>query len=316
MKVIDFKDIKELKIPAKTIINWIDEIWKIKQSAVIPPKIKLWEGEEGRHICMPCVIPSEDVAGVKFISRNINSVERYPARNSNILLQKCSETGYLAAIDGLYITNMRTGAVAVDSLLKFAKSNLSTIGILGLGLAGRTFMWLLAEVYEKPLTVKLLRYKDQAEDFKNRFKEYKNITFEIVDDIKEICCCDGVVSAISSTKELICDDLSVFKEGCTVIPIHTGGFQNCDTEFDKMFVDDMGHVKDYRYYEQFKDNCNEIADFVTGKCNGREDDAQRIITYCGGIAIHDIYFAKKIYDMIGDRKEEINMHYPEERFWI
>ena len=38
---------------------------------------------------------------------------------------------------------------------------------------------------EKKFHVKLLRYKDQAEQFVERFKDYGNVSFEIVDDVKE-----------------------------------------------------------------------------------------------------------------------------------
>ena len=32
-----------------------------------------------------------------------------------------------------------------------------------------------------------------------------------------------------------------FKEGCTVIPICTMGFQNCDLFFDRVFTDEIEH---------------------------------------------------------------------------
>lgn len=315
MKVIDFTAIEELKINPGEFYKWTEEAWRLKRDALMPPKSKMHQDNSGRYICMPCVLPSIDTAGVKFICRNMDYFDGIPKRNSNIMVQRCSQQGLEAVVDGIYITNMRTGAVAVDNVKMFAKSNFKTLGIMGLGIAARSFFLIFCEVFKnQEIFVSLYRYKDQAESFIERFSYAKNIHFTIVDSYDEVCSCDVVVSCVSNATSTLCDD-SIFQEGCTVIPVHTRGFQNCDLFFDKVFVDDIGHVKDFKYYNRFR-SCTEVSDVVCGTVKGRTNDRDRIIVYCGGIALHDLYFARKIIDMIGDKCPDTVMQLPQERFWI
>ena len=35
-----------------------------------------------------------------------------------------------------------------------------------------------------------------------------------------------------------------------MVPVHTRGFSNCDLFFDKVFADDYGHVKHFKYFDK------------------------------------------------------------------
>ena len=61
---------------------------------------------------------------------------------------------------------MRTGAVAVHSIINLAKSDYKTIGMIGLGNVARSTMLVLASMVDRELEIKLLRYKDQAGNIK------------------------------------------------------------------------------------------------------------------------------------------------------
>ena len=85
--------------------------------------------------------------------------------------------------------------------------------------------------------------------------------------------------------------MDLFKPGVLVVLVHTRGFQNCDTVFDKVFADDEGHVKGLKYFSQFK-KFAELDRILKGQISGRENDSERILSYNIGIGIHDIYFAQ------------------------
>ena len=317
MRILDFNLIKSMQISARTVYDWCNDVWLIKDASILPAKVKMWQGESGRYITMPCVLPSIDIAGVKFIARNVDDRNGVPARNSNIMIQHCSKMGLLAVCDGIWITNMRTGAIAAHSAITLAKRGAQTIGLMGLGIAAEAFFYFLGHMCKTSLTVKLLRYKDQAESFIERNSKYSQFKFEIVDDYDMICGCDIVVSAVGYARDCFAKE-EVFQPGCLVIPIQTSGFQNCDLAFDKVIIDDYAHVASYRYYEQFKDKTVQMAEIVGKAKKGRDNDTQRIIAYCGGIALHDIYIAYKIYELAIERRlgSEITMASPTERFWI
>lgn len=103
-------------------------------------------------------------------------------------------------------------------------------------------------------------------------------------------------------------------------PIHTLGFTNCDLFFDKVFVDDTEHVRNFRNFDRFK-NMGEIHDVVTNSTPGRESDQERILVYNVGIACHDLYYAAKIFDLL--QKNNIlqtlpDAHYntPSQKYWV
>ena len=72
-------------------------------------------------------------------------------------------------------------------------------------------------------------------------------------------------------------DTSLFKPGVLLVPVHTRGFQNCDTIFDKVFADDTAHVQGFKYFNQFK-KFGEIGDVLTCSIRGRESDDERILS--------------------------------------
>ena len=71
-----------------------------------------------------------------------------------------------------------------------------------------------------------------------------------------------------------------------------------------------------KYFNEFQNKMIRITDVSNGKVVGRENDEQRIVIYDGGIAVHDLYFAMKILEKVGDNCIQIPMSYPTERFWI
>ena len=56
-------------------------------------------------------------------------------------------------------------------------------------------------------------------------------------------------------------------------------------------------------------------DILSGKSPGRINDDERIMAYCIGIAIHDIYFINRIYQMLKDTAKEVSLKPPTEKYW-
>lgn len=163
----------------------------------------------------------------------------------------------------------------------------------------------------------LLRYKDQAEQFIEHFKDLKNIHFTIADNIKELFDdADVIISCITQANGLFIDDASVFKPGVLVVPVHTRGFQNCDTVFDKVICDDVGHVKGFKYFNQFK-SLTELGDIIRGEKPGRQSEDERIIDYNIGLGLHDAYICSKVYDAVmADPHQQIELNHSTDKYII
>lgn len=321
MRIISEQTIRSLRISPKQCTDWIYESFALKSEAQLPAKISVHPTDTDFFTSMPCLLPESksnpDIRyfGIKEVHRIEGAV---PSLGSDMLLYNAKNGDLLALLDGDWITTMRTGAVAAASSKALRKKNSSRYGMLGLGNTARASLLCILEAEpEKHFDVKLLRYKDQAELFIQRFKDYKNVSFEIVDDVKEIAqSVDVLISCITSANGLIVEDESLFPPGITIIPVHMRGFQNCDTTFDRVFGDDTGHVRNFKFFPQYHDY-NEIGEVLAGRDPGRKSENQRIIDYNYGLGLHDTLFASKIYEMTLDKSlPEVPIVKETDKFWV
>lgn len=316
MKLITFKDIENLKISPNKCYEWVKNTIKNKNKAILPSKISMRPYPEIFCNVMPCMIDSNigNYAGLKVVTRYPN---RNPSLDGKILLLNKDNGNFLALMDADWITTMRTGAVAVNSIVLFAKKGFKTLGFIGLGNTARATLLILQNVLpDRNFKIKLFKYKGQEDSFKKRFEKYNNLEFEYVQTYEDLIKgSDIIVSAVTYLEEDICSN-DCFDEGVLVIPIHTRGFTNCDLFFDKVYGDDISHIHHFKNFDKFK-NFSEVTDVMNGKCNGRENEKERIIVYNIGISLHDIYFAANIYKLLNNKELlELDMKQPKEKFWI
>ena len=313
MKIIDFKTISEQHFAPLQCIEWVEYILKHKYECLLPAKISLSMGHNIFMNTMPSYIPMIQRHGVKLVSRY---PDRTPTLLSEILLYDSTDGTALALMDGTWITAMRTGAVASLAIKTLQRSDAQIYAFMGLGNTARSTLLCLAELFEgKNLYIKLLAYKGQEVLFQERFADYPNLHFEVCPDAESLISgSDVVVSCITAADHIIVPD-ACFKEGVLVVPVHTRGFQNCDLFFDKVFADDTGHVKEFKYFDRFK-HYDEFSHVLLGENPGRENDRERILAYNIGISLHDIYFASQIYDAIGSSAKEWILENETKKFWV
>ncbi|MDH8701016.1 ornithine cyclodeaminase/alanine dehydrogenase-like protein (mu-crystallin family) [Dysgonomonadaceae bacterium PH5-43] len=317
MKIFSFEEIKKLNIHPNECMLWVEEAFRQKHLVNLPNKKSITFNNGSCFFnTMPCLFPPLNKFGVKEVSR-------YPNRNSSIsgeiLLYNLINGDLLCLMDANWITSMRTGAVAALSIKHLRSTNAKIFSFLGLGNTARaTMLCLLENEPEHNFLVRLLKHKDQAEQFIERFKDYKNCSFEIVSTKKELIQnADVIVSAVTIANDLIGED-SWFKEGVLVVPIHTRGFQNCDLFFDKVYADDTDHVVEFKYFNKFK-KFDEFANVLIDKHKGRLNDKERILIYNIGLAMFDIYFASQIYDRLeiqNKNKHKIQLRNSLSQFWV
>jgi ornithine cyclodeaminase len=323
MKIISQKQIRALNISPATCVEWIRESFALKQKAELPAKISVHPEEGEFFTSMPCLLPSPnevEVAfkrryfGVKEVHRLLHSV---PSLGSDMLLYDAQTGELLALLDTDWITTMRTGAVAALAAKTLRKSTAKTYGMVGLGNTARAaLLCILEQEPERHFPVKLVRYKDQAAQFMERFKAYPNVSFEVVESAEEMASeVDVFISCITNAQGLLVPDEQSFKAGVTVIPVHMRGLQNCDTVFDRVLGDDTAHVCGFKWFSQWCDY-NELGEVLAGRDPGRRSDEQRIIDYNYGIALHDVVFAAKIYERLKDSSQDITIEHESAKFWV
>jgi ornithine cyclodeaminase len=322
MKIISEQVIRELGISPKVCVEWIRESFAMKHDAQLPAKISVHPADGEFFTSMPCLLPRPNITGfkkqyfgVKVVHRLLDAV---PSLGSDMMLYDAKSGELLALVDTDWITTMRTGAVAAVSSKALRKKSANVYGMVGLGNTARaTLLCILEQESEKHFHVQLARYKNQAELFEERFKGYNNVSFEIVESVDKMAHdVDVFISCITNAQGLLVPDESTFQPGVTVIPVHMRGLQNCDTTFDRVFGDDTDHVRNFKYFPQYKDY-NEIGEVLAGRDVGRKSESQRLIDYNYGLGLHDVVYAAKLYEIIADRQlPEIIIEKETEKYWV
>ena len=293
MKIVTNSDIEALGISPATCVDWVREAFLIKDLCQLPPKISLHPRGNDFINTMPCILPKEyHTFGCKVVTRVKG---QHPALNSEMMIFDTLTGKMKALVNTDWITAMRTGAVAALAINTLRTAKASIYAFVGLGVIGHaTLDCLLATNLDRHLTIRLKRYKDHAEKTIDRYRTYTNVHWEISDTMEELVTdADVVVSCITDADGLLVNDTGLFKPGVLVVPVHTRGFQNCDTIFDKVFADDEGHVRGFRYFNEFR-NFGELGNILTGRIPGREIPTERILSYNIGLALFDVFFAYRI----------------------
>jgi ornithine cyclodeaminase len=317
VSVIQQEQIEQLHISPAECIEWVKQGFLMKDEIQMPAKLSVHPQGEDFITSMPCLLSENEgkkYFGLKLVSRIENHI---PALQSDITLYDAKTGELLAIMDGNWITAMRTGAVAALAARTFQKQGTNTYSMLGLGnIARAVALCLIADNSDREITIKLLRYKDQAEQFIDRFKASNNVTFEIIDDKDAFVSeADVLISCVTVAKELLFPDDSLFKKGVTVIPVHMRGFQNCDLFFDKVYGDETSQIKNFKYFDKFR-QYDELHHVLQGKNPGRTSNDERILCYNYGIALHDIVFASRIFEKT--KSTQIGFDYKKEsnKVWV
>jgi len=317
--VLQQSQIESLHISPATCIDWVRDGFLMKDEVQMPAKLSVHPQGEDFITSMPCLLPERDgkkYFGIKIISRIDGQL---PTLQSNILLYNALTGQMLAMFDGDWITAMRTGAVAALAVRTFQRSGVDTYSMVGLGnIARAVALCLIDDNRQRPITIRLMRYKDQAELFVERFKDYTNVTFQIVDDRSTFVSeAEVLISCVTYATELLFPEDALFQKGITVVPVHMRGFQNCDLFFDKVYGDDTDQIRDFKYFSQFH-QYDEFHHVLQNKNPGRTNDNERILSYNYGMGLHDIVFASKIYELFSenDAAESFSLERQNQKIWV
>jgi len=319
MKIYDFETVKNIcsNMNYSVYAEWVEYALKNKADFYMPPKSRINQSDGDYYAIMPCMYENNNIAMVKMIGRHIIKPYENPRSimMSDMLIYQ-ADTGILKAVmDGEYITTLRTGAAAAYAAKLLGRKGFKTIGLIGLGnIMTVCLETLLSIVNDRKLTVKLYKHNEQEIRLSKRFEYNHNVKFEYYDTYEEtIRDSEVIISAVTRMTENFCED-DCYMEGCTVIPIMTLGFQNCDLFFDKVYTDEIEQIRNFKYFDSFKFLEN-ATDVINGIAKGRENSQERILVYFYGLAIHDLYFAMKILEL-GENGIDVEYNYCMNKFFL
>lgn len=293
MRIITEEEIIGLGITPLQCVEWVEHSFKSKPEADMPAKISVHPFADSFYTAMPCYHPNTGRVGVKVISRVPGNT---PTLKSKMMLFDARSAELLALVDTDWITTMRTGAVAALAAKTFsADFENASFGVVGLGATGRAVIRCLRAIGFPAQKFFLLDYKDHVE---RTMAEFPDIAFHHTADKKELVGQTNVlISCVTVMHEQFLPETE-YAAGYLCIPVHVCGFQDCDITFDRVFGDDTAHLRGFKNFPRFRDFA-EFSDVLLKRREGRRSSKERILSYNYGLGLHDLWFASRIYDMLG-----------------
>jgi ornithine cyclodeaminase/alanine dehydrogenase len=297
-----------------TVLRIVEQVYRShgEGKVVMPTKITLdlgegrpWPPYKGFMNAMPAYLGDADIAGIKWAGGFQDNYKiGLPYISAMILLIHPKTGTFLAAMDGAYITAVRTGAASAICAKVLARKDASELGIIGAGVQGRMHLRAFQQVFK----LKEVRVFDIKEGAAEKYREEMmaelglNIvpkrSYQEVVKGADIICTVTIGDEPMVKKEWL-------KKGSLVIS--AGSYQELDPDVvlsaDKIVVDHWGQASHRGELAKLveagkigeKNIHAEIGDILAGKKKGRERNDENILAVPIGIGSLDIACAFEVY---------------------
>jgi ornithine cyclodeaminase/alanine dehydrogenase len=279
----------------------------------MPAKVTMNLAEFGLsawNTAMPAYIESLGASGFKWVGGFAENRRLYglPFLISLILVQD-APTGYpLAVMDGVHITNLRTGAVTALAVRNYARPGARYLAQIGTGVQARFGI----EASKRVVALDEIRAYDidpeAATAFAREVAERHGIAVRVCTDAEAaVRGADIVVTATTSSTPIVRH--AWLAEGVTAISVGSQGQEFDDDAVlgaDKLVCDSWEqctHLGELRSFAESgrltrADVFAEIGETIAGLMPGREQDDESILVVPIGLGSLDIALARVAYDRV------------------
>lgn len=284
--------------------------------------------DDRRFMAMPAYLGGRyQMAGMKWYGSNIENKEKGLPRSILMMMLNDKDTGApLALMSANLLSSYRTGGIPGVGAKYLARKDAKTVAVIGPGVMGKTSLSAFVSVRPEIDTVKIKgRGKRSLDSFVTFVKEecpqIKNIV--ICETIEEAVRDSDIISMTTTVgnkeAEFPYIDESWVKKGALISMPSAARFEEdfilnrCKKVVDNYKLYEAWE-EEYPYptYDQLqiigtkftdlkhegkisREDIIDIADIITGKCAGRENDDEIIIYSVGGMPVEDIAWGGTVY---------------------
>ncbi len=310
------KNIEDVDLSMSEIITTLDKTFTEKGEGRVemPPKPGIHTRKDAFIHAMLAYIPSLEAAGMKWVSGYPDNQKKGLPYISGLLILNDPETGFpIAIMDATWITAKRTGAATAVAAKYLARKDSSSLGILACGVQGKSNLEALACLFNLKKVKAYDIYPEIAERFAKQMKDVAEIevVYKPKDAVVEL---DLVVTSgpiLKNPTPVI--EAGWLAEGAFASPVDFDSYWKGDAlrQTVKLVTDDIDQMNYYRsmgYFQDTPEPYADLAEIVTGKKAGRENETERTICINLGIALDDIATAIIIYKKA--IKNNLGMKFP------
>lgn len=304
----------------KEIINVCEEAFRdySNNKVVFPDKVSVIfdEDTQNRINCLPAATLAENVYGMKWVSVFPSNPQMHNKPNlSAVILLSELETGYpFALMEGGMCTNLRTASVGAIAAKYLAKSNATTIGIIGAGEQAKSHFLAFKTVLPnlKKCKVASRTSKSEQKFIEQMSKFYPDVEFVRCDSICKDAVEDAdiVVTAISGQEKILqaewikdgafyChvagleDDFDVALKASKIVCDDWETVKHRTQTISQMYI--LGLLKDEDIYAN-------LYELINSEKVGRENDNEFIYFNSVGLSFIDIKVANWMYSKVLEHK--------------
>ena len=282
-------------------------------TATMPQRTVITDDEVGGWIAyMPAYLKSSGALGIKAVTVYKSNPAEFglPTTLGTILIQDNRTGQVVAAMDGGFLTAVRTGAVTGVATKHMARPESEVAGVMGAGVQARQQAVAIAEASNVKT---ILTYSLEPEAERQQFAEWVSgqtgLEVILATDGEELCRSSDVVSlATTAATPIVSGDW--WKPGAHINSIgsHAPGIRETDTatirrarvicDQTSACMAEAGDIitpvedGDYTWDEVAGD----LGDVVNGDVAGRTADDEVTLFKSVGLAIQDIACAALVYD--------------------
>jgi ornithine cyclodeaminase/alanine dehydrogenase len=268
-----------------------------------PPKPGIHPLTDAFIHAMPAYLSRLNIGGMKWVSGFSSNPKNGLPMITGVIVLNDMQTGFpIAAMDGGYVTAIRTAAVSGVAARYLARKDTAMLGLVGAGVQGRYHLLVLKDILKNLETVCVY---DANPAILDRFVSSmsKMVPFDIrkaASPEEAIRGADVVITATGVLGKPIFKEAWIKKEGALVLPVHSKGWESkALRSADKFLCDDyqqfttvLGHPGGY--YWPIPKLHAQLGEVVLGKKPGRRNECERIVAVNFGMAIHDIAIATEV----------------------
>ncbi len=263
---------------------------------------------------MPSYLKKHHVYGVKLAGCHYENPKKgLPTSIGTINLYNPENGLPFAIMDGTYITDIRTGAMAGVAAKFLSGPAPQVLTIVGAGMQGRTASLSILASCPTIQEVRLIEINPTMLSvyMQTVGKAYPNVNFRHLQDIQQACTGAQIVHVAHSAPKPLVRDIT-FDKGATVIltaePFIArqwlDTFDTRVTDFPECLVTRLNQEAEYYSqrdglpYDPLTPDFSDvtIGEVVAGKHPGRKTPDEVIVAVFVGMSIEDVICAKEVYD--------------------
>lgn len=282
-----------------------------KRQVEMPAKIGLHPLPDTLMHAMPAYIPEQFSCGIKWASCFPANRERYGySQTTGILVLNDHLSGSpICLMDAVYITEVRTAAVAVAAAKRLANPRATTFGMVGAGVQGNVHVRMIEKALPHLEEIRVIdTFEPAVEALIERQQPHVRARIVKCGDYEQIARCDVVCSAaiIKQKPDPKFRD-AWFGKGQTIITSDCHTFYEDATmkRADKYLLDSVAQhelLVGYGYYPWGLPKIYaETGEVLGGIKKGRERADELIVCNNVGMAVEDMMIARRIFDIALER---------------